>query len=124
MRQHLDTLTSSLGGDKPILIKCDVSRDSDVIDAFNQVSDHFLGEVDTMCHSIASASLDSLKKPFVELSRSEYLYAHEISAYSLISTTRGAHSMMKNGGSIMTLSYLGSEMVRITTILHRKITAL
>jgi enoyl-[acyl-carrier protein] reductase I len=69
------------------------------------------GRLDTVVHSIAFANREDLSRPFVETSRDGYLLAQEVSAYSLVAVARALAPLMTNGGSIMTLSYLGSVRV-------------
>jgi enoyl-[acyl-carrier protein] reductase I len=67
--------------------------------------------VDSVVHSIAFASQEDLARPFVETSRDGYLLAQNISAYSLVAVARAAAPKMTEGGSMMTLTYLGSSRV-------------
>jgi enoyl-[acyl-carrier protein] reductase I len=67
--------------------------------------------LDTLVHSIAFANRDDLSRPFVETSRSGFLLAHEVSAYSLVAVARAVAPLMNAGGSILTLTYLGSTRV-------------
>jgi enoyl-[acyl-carrier protein] reductase I len=62
-------------------------------------------------HSIAFANKEDLSKPFVETTRDGYLLAQEVSAYSLVAVSRSLAPLMKRGGSITTLTYLGSTRV-------------
>ena len=70
-----------------------------------------LGRLDTVVHSIAFANRDDLSRPFVETSRDGYLLAQEVSSFSLISVARATTPLMSGGGSLMTLTYLGSTRV-------------
>ena len=67
--------------------------------------------LDIMVHSIAFANREDLSRPFVETSRSGFLLAHEVSAYSLVAVAHAVAPLMNNGGSILTLTYLGSTRV-------------
>jgi len=62
-------------------------------------------------HSIAFANREDLSRPFLETSRDGYLLAQEVSAYSLVSVARAFAPLMTEGGSIMTLTYLGAVRV-------------
>jgi enoyl-[acyl-carrier protein] reductase I len=62
-------------------------------------------------HSIAFANREDLARPFLETSRDGYLLAMEVSSYSLVSVSRALAPLMTEGGSIMTLTYLGSVRV-------------
>jgi enoyl-[acyl-carrier protein] reductase I len=70
-----------------------------------------LGTLDTVVHSIAFANREDLSRPFVETSRDGYLLAQEVSSFSLVSVARATAPLMSNGGSLMTLTYLGSTRV-------------
>ncbi|MEJ7604764.1 MAG: enoyl-ACP reductase [Bryobacteraceae bacterium] len=67
--------------------------------------------LDAVVHSIAFANREDLSRPFVETSRDGFLLAQEVSSYSLVSISRAVAPLMTEGGSIMTLTYLGSERV-------------
>ena len=71
------------------------------------------GGLDFLVHGAAFAPREELATPFVETSRDGFRIALDISAYSLIALTRGALPLMekRGGGSILTLTYLGSERV-------------
>jgi enoyl-[acyl-carrier protein] reductase I len=67
--------------------------------------------LDTVMHSIAFANREDLSRPFLETSRDGFLLAQEVSAYSLVSVSRAMMPLMPHGGSISTLTYLGSTRV-------------
>jgi enoyl-[acyl-carrier protein] reductase I len=62
-------------------------------------------------HAIAFANAEDLNRPFVETSRDGFLLAHNVSAYSLIAVARATVPRMTEGGSIITLTYLGATRV-------------
>ena len=64
-----------------------------------------------MVHSIAFANTEDLNKPFLETSRDGYLLAQEVSSYSLVGVARAVSPLMTEGGSLTTLTYLGSTRV-------------
>lgn len=71
-----------------------------------------LGHLDILVHSIAMAKREELAGRFSDTSLDGYLLAHEVSAYSLISLVRESRTLMSGqGGSVITLSYIGSERV-------------
>jgi enoyl-[acyl-carrier protein] reductase I len=98
-------LAQSLGSE--IIVGCDVTKDADVEALFKEVEKKW-GGLDFLVHSVAFAGRDELKNPFHMTSREGFRVALDTSAYSLISVTRAALPLMKNGGSIITLTYLGS----------------
>ena len=71
--------------------------------------------LNAVVHSIAFANREDLGRPFVETSRAGFTLAQDISAYSLVAVARAVAPLMapadQGGGSIMTLSYLGSTRV-------------
>jgi enoyl-[acyl-carrier protein] reductase I len=96
----------------PLLLPCDVTNDAEV-DALFQAIDARYGHLDFLVHGVAFADPEALDRPFVETSREGFRKALDISAYSLVSLTRGAAPLMEKagGGSVVTLSYLGSSRV-------------
>ena len=90
--------------------KCDVVDDALLDSFFNKVQEEF-GEIDFMIHSIAFAKREHLQGKFMNVNRRGYQVAHEVSAYSLAELARRTVPMMKNCGSIITMTYLGSEKV-------------
>ncbi len=92
----------------PIYAKCDVVSDELLDSFFKKVKDEF-GEVDFLIHSIAFAKREHLQGKFMNIDRRGYQVAHEVSAFSLAELTRRTVPIMKNGGSIIAMTYLGSE---------------
>ncbi len=99
-------LAESVGSE--IIVGCDVSRDADIDGAFSEIEQKW-GGLDFLVHSVAYASRDDLRQPFHMTSRDGFRVALDVSAYSLIAVSRAALPLMKNGGSIVTLTYLGSQ---------------
>jgi enoyl-[acyl-carrier protein] reductase I len=87
----------------------DASSDESMEAAFKVVEDSF-GEIDFLVHAIAFAPRDQIKGSFVEnATREGFAMAMDISAYSFVDAARRASRLMPNGGSMITLTYLGSE---------------
>lgn len=93
-----------------IYAKCDVVDDALLDSFFKKVQEEF-GTVDFLIHSIAFAKREHLQGRFVNINRRGYQVAHEVSSYSLAELTRRALPMMNNNGSIIAMTYLGSEKV-------------
>jgi len=95
---------------KPALIvPLDVTDNDSIISMFDTIGKKF-GHLHILVHSIASAKRDELDGAFSDTSLEGFLYAHQVSAYSLIELTKHARPLMTGeGGSIITLSYIGSE---------------
>lgn len=92
------------------VIPCDVQSDADLDRTFAHIKSE-LGQIDFMLHAIAFAPPADLTGPVYNVSRDGFKVAMDISAYSLIAMTGRAKPMMNPGGSILTLSYLGGEIV-------------
>jgi enoyl-[acyl-carrier protein] reductase I len=92
------------------VLACDVQQQQE-IDQLVQTLKAEGEKIDTVMHSIAFASREDLSRPFVETSRSGYLLAQEVSSFSLLAVARAAAPLMTAGGSIATLTYLGSTRV-------------
>ena len=96
---------------KPVqTFRCDVAIDADIDAVFEQLKAAY-GKLDILVHSIGFAPPDALKNDFLLTSREAFRVAHDVSAYSLIAVARGAAPLMTDGGSILTLTYYGSEKV-------------
>ena len=96
----------------PLLLQCDVTSDQQIADVYATIGKEF-GGLDFLLHGTAFAPREELSRPFVETSREGFRLALDVSAYSLIALSRGAAPLMaaRGGGSILTLTYLGSERV-------------
>jgi enoyl-[acyl-carrier protein] reductase I len=91
-------------------LRCDVSRDEEIDQLFSTLRDRYQ-TIHTLVHSIAFAPAEELKRPFVFTAREGFRIALDVSVYSLIALARAAAPLMTAGGSIITLTYLGSERV-------------
>jgi enoyl-[acyl-carrier protein] reductase I len=100
-------LVITLPGECP-LYPCDVTRDEEIAQVGENLKRDF-GKIDFLVHCLAFADKADLERSFLETSRPGYLLAQEVSAYSLTVLARMAAPLMESGGSIVTLTYLGSE---------------
>jgi enoyl-[acyl-carrier protein] reductase I len=102
----------SAGLTDPVVLPCDVTDDAQIARVFEQLERSF-GGLDFVVHGAAFAAREDLTNPFVQTSRDGFRLALDVSAYSLIALSRGALPLMdkRGGGSILTLTYLGSERV-------------
>jgi enoyl-[acyl-carrier protein] reductase I len=98
--------------DHPLLLPCDVTSDAQIAEVFQAIEREF-GGLDFMLHGTAFAPREELARPFAETSREGFRVALDVSAYSLVALSRGAAPLMaaRGGGSIVTLTYLGSDRV-------------
>lgn len=97
---------------EPVVLPLDVTDDAQIAGVFQQIETSF-GGLDFLVHGAAFAPREELSAPFVQTSREGFRMSLDISAYSLIALARGAAPLMekRGGGSILTLTYLGSERV-------------
>jgi len=108
LRENVEELVQTLPGASACV--CDVGDDSQ-IDAMMKQAAEKLGRLDFVVHSLAFAPREELSGEFVNTSRQGFATALDVSAYSLVAVTRAAIPLMTEGGSIVTLTYLGSERV-------------
>jgi enoyl-[acyl-carrier protein] reductase I len=92
------------------VLSCDVSKDEE-LEALAGKLQASPGKLDIVVHSIAFANKEDLSRPFAQTSRAGFATAHDVSAYSLVATARVTAPLMTAGGSIFTLTYLGSQRV-------------
>ncbi len=90
------------------VLPCDVQSDEEIDNLFTELESRW-GTMDGLVHSVAFADKDDLAKPFSEASREGFKLALDISAYSFVALAGRAKKLMKDGGSMVTMSYLGAE---------------
>ena len=100
-------LAESLSG---ACLPCDVQSDKELDNLFAELTTKW-GSMDGLVHSIAFANSEDLERPFSQTSREGFRLALDVSAFSLVAVTERAAKLMPNGGSIITMTYLGSERV-------------
>lgn len=101
-------LAASLGSSS--IYKCDISSDEQIDELFENLKKDY-GVIHGLVHAIAHAKTEDIRNNFVSTSREGFLHALNISAYSLVAVSRKAAEIMTEGGSILTLTYMGSEKV-------------
>src|SRR5512147_614089 len=107
-RVTVEALGAELGAAR--MLACDVTQDQELERLIETLRAED-GRLDAVVHSIAFANKEDLTRPFVETSRSGFLLAHEVSAYSLVSVARATAPLMACGGSLITLTYLGATRI-------------
>ncbi|WP_031547817.1 enoyl-ACP reductase FabI [Salinicoccus luteus] len=107
-RRELDKLLGDLEGDHDIIVECDVTNDEQVEAAFKEIEEK-TGGIDGVLHAIAYAGKDELQGGYSETTREGFKNALDISAYSLAVVSKHAKTIMNEGGSIVTMTYLGGE---------------
>jgi enoyl-[acyl-carrier protein] reductase I len=92
------------------VLPCDVTKDQELA-ALTDSLQAMAGPLHAVVHSLAFANKEDLSRPFVETGRAGFLLAQEVSAYSLVAVARAVAPVMSEGGSLSTLTYLGSTRV-------------
>jgi len=106
MEKRVRPLAESVGAE--IIAPMNVSEEASMDAFFAQVKEQW-GELDFIVHSIAFANKDALRDRFQKTSRQDFQLALDISAYSFIACAQRAAPLMKAGGSMVTMTYLGAE---------------
>ncbi|MGO9261146.1 MAG: enoyl-ACP reductase [Bryobacteraceae bacterium] len=99
----------SKGLDVAAILPCDVTKDEDLAALTESLRP--LGRLDAVVHSLAFANREDLTRPFLQTGRDGFLLAQNVSAYSLVAVARATAELMTEGGSLSTLTYLGSTRV-------------
>ena len=106
MRERVTRTTATLG--EVPLYDLDVRDDAQLASVFGALQERW-GTLDFVLHSVAFAPKPAMANPFLETQREDFLMAHEVSAYSLVALSRAAVPLMPEGGSIVTMTYYGSQ---------------
>ena len=101
-------LADSIGS--KILLPCDVNKDASIDDVFSELSKAW-GTIDFVVNAIAYSDRDELKGKYVDTSKDNFSQTMLISCYSFTAVCNRAQKLMTNGGSLITLTYAGSERV-------------
>lgn len=110
LEENVRELAATL--DNPLILPCDVSNDQQITELGATLEKEF-GGLDFFVHGAAFARAEELDAPFSQTTREGFRIALDVSAYSFIALAREARPLMvkRGGGSILTLTYLGSERV-------------
>jgi enoyl-[acyl-carrier protein] reductase I len=113
LREGVEDLAQSLREETGVEIEvlpCDVSDDEQLKTFFAQVAER-APRIDFLLHSVAFAPREALDGRFVHTEREAFRVAHDVSVYSLVALAREAKPLMKDGGSILAMTFLGSQRV-------------
>ncbi|RSK26506.1 enoyl-[acyl-carrier-protein] reductase FabI [Bacillus sp. HMF5848] len=102
-------LASTLESDS-LVLPCDVTNDEEVANCFASIKEK-VDVIHGVAHCIAFANKEELRGEYMNTTREGFLLAHNISSYSLTAVAKAAKELMTEGGSIVTLTYLGGERV-------------
>ena len=106
--RRVKPLAASVGSE--LVFPCDVSDDTSIDAAFEAVKGHWDG-LDFLVHAIGFADKAYLRGRYLDTPRAAFVQAMDISCYSFTAVCARAVPMMKPGGSLLTLTYLGAERV-------------
>ncbi|CAN7460887.1 MULTISPECIES: enoyl-ACP reductase FabI [Rossellomorea] len=98
------------GGEDSLVLPCDVTRDEDIEKCFATIKEE-VGTIHGLAHCIAFANKEELAGDYMNTTRDGFLLAHNISSYSLTAVAKVAKDLMTEGGSIVSMTYLGGERV-------------
>ena len=108
IKKRVEPLAGQIGAD--FTFEMDVTNDEHYERLHDVVKEHW-GEFDILVHSIAFADRADLKDSFVKTSRSGFAMACDISAFSLVGLSNSLSPLMKDGSSIMSMTYYGAQKV-------------
>jgi enoyl-[acyl-carrier protein] reductase I len=92
------------------VVECDVSNMQSIKEAFSQVKNQ-LGSLDFLVHAIGFSDKSELRGRYLDTTKDNFLATMDVSVYSFTAVTQEAEKLMEKGGSILTLTYYGSEKV-------------
>jgi enoyl-[acyl-carrier protein] reductase I len=92
------------------VVECDVTRDDHIQQAAEKAAAEF-GQVDILVHSIGFANRDELNGPYYNTSRAGFHLAMDISVFSFTALAKAFQPILRPGGSLLTMTYYGSEKV-------------
>jgi enoyl-[acyl-carrier protein] reductase I len=108
IRKRVAPLAAELGSE--LLVACDVADESSIDSAFDQLRDAW-GQLDFVVHAIGFSDKTELRGRYVDTSLANFQLTMNVSAYSFTAVARRALPLMREGGSLLTLSYYGAEKV-------------
>lgn len=109
LEKRVKPLAEGIGA--KIVLPCDVAKDDEIERVFQTLRQEW-GGLDILVHAIAYAAKEDLSSPYLQTSRQGFHLALDVSTYSLVALTRQAASLMEGRkGSVVTMTYVGSEKV-------------
>ena len=108
LKRRVEPLAAQLGSD--LLAECDVSDEASIDALFAAIGARW-DSIDFIVHAIGFSDKDQLRGRYADTTRDNFLMTMDISVYSFTAVARRAAAMMRNGGSMLTLTYYGAERV-------------
>ena len=108
LKKRIDPLADSVGSKH--VIPCDVTDAKTIDDAFKILEEEW-GQIDFLVHAIAFSDKEELDGMYLDTSHDNFMRTMDISVYSFTAVAQRAVPLMKDGGSLLTLTYYGAEKV-------------
>ena len=108
LKKRIVPLADSVGSN--FTLECDVADQLAVKETFSKIKNEWK-DIDFLVHAIGFSDKNELRGRYVDTSKQNFLSTMDISVYSLTAVTQEAEKIMPNGGSVLTLTYYGSEKV-------------
>lgn len=108
LEKRVRPLAESLGGN--IVVPCDVTDEASIDAAFSEIESKW-GKIDFVVHAIAFSDKKELDGMYLDTTRANFLRTMDISVFSFTAVAQRAAKLMKEGGSLVTLTYYGAEQV-------------
>ncbi|PGT80674.1 MULTISPECIES: enoyl-ACP reductase FabI [Bacillaceae] len=109
LEKSVRDLAESLEGES-LVIPCDITNDEEIKTCFSTIKEQ-VGVIHGIAHCIAFANKEELQGEYLNTTREGFLLSQNISSYSLTAVAKEARGLLTEGGSIVTLTYLGGERV-------------
>jgi len=109
LEKSVRDLAESLEGES-LVIPCDITNDEEIKTCFATIKEQ-VGVIHGIAHCIAFANKEELQGEYLNTTREGFLLSQNISSYSLTAVAKEARGLLTEGGSIVTLTYLGGERV-------------
>jgi enoyl-[acyl-carrier protein] reductase I len=111
LEKRVRPLVDTIKANQELVLPCDVTNDADLDRVFARLQSAW-GGLDFLVHAIGFSDRNELRGSFIEnTTRENFLRTMDVSAFSWVATAKRAAALMKRGGSMITLTYLGSERV-------------
>ena len=107
-KKHVEPLAKAL--EAPIFMPLDVNAEGQTEQVFARIGKEW-GQLDFLLHSIAFAPKEALHGRVVDVERDGFLKTMDVSCWSFMRMAHLAEPLMKNGGTLFTMTYYGSQMV-------------
>ncbi|MDD9879078.1 MAG: enoyl-ACP reductase FabI [Magnetovibrio sp.] len=108
LQKRVLPLAESIGSD--LVLPCDVTDDASMDAVFAEISKRW-GQLDFLVHAIAYSDKEELKGQYIDTSAENFQQTMNVSCYSFTAICQRARPLMKEGGSLLTLTYFGAERV-------------